>query len=251
MVCHQAVLAGQDRLGRGRLQHADAEGLSADLVFLAVHAQQFGIRELRDIRLRGEHLGGVGRDVDAQVLGKRFGDGAVFLRRGGGAELERVRQDAGQHRALHALGRLRRSSPIILCMMVAVQASGSMRDVDRTLRLEPADQLVVVDDRADVGGVDVLGQFGGVVGVDDDDGLAGSTPSMIAGLSRPQRASMKAASVLGSPRRTGLASVPAISLRYQAQMMGEPVLSVSGDLWPKTRVVMTGLSRLKFDLRPS
>jgi hypothetical protein len=45
--------------------------------------------------------------------------------------------------------------------------------VDRTLRFQPADQLVVVDDRADVRVVDSLGQFGGVVGVDDDDGLAG------------------------------------------------------------------------------
>ena len=64
-------------------------------------------------------------------------------------------------------------------------------------------------------------------------GWPSSTPSMIAGFSRPQRVSMKAASVLGSPKRTGLASVPAISVRYQAQMMGDPVESVSGDLWPE------------------
>jgi hypothetical protein len=52
---------------------------------------------------------------------------------------------------------------------------------------------------------------------------------------------MKAASVLGSPSSTASASPPLTSLRYQAQMMGEPVESVSGDLWPKTSVVMTDL----------
>jgi hypothetical protein len=61
-------------------------------------------------------------------------------------------------------------------MMVAVQATGSMRMSIGPFVSRPADQLVVVDDRADVGGVDVLRQFGGVVGVDDDDGLAGFDP---------------------------------------------------------------------------
>ena len=36
------------------------------------------------------------------------------------------------------------------------------------------------------------------------------------------------------PSSTGLASIPFTSFRYQAQMSGEPVESVSGDLWPKT-----------------
>jgi hypothetical protein len=95
----------------------------------------------------------------------------------------------------------------------------------------------MVDDGLDLRLVDRGRQFGGVVGVDDDDLVVGGDVRMIAGLSRPQCFSTKAASVFGSPRRTGFAGMP-ISFRYQAQMMGEPVESVSGDLWPKTRVVM-------------
>ncbi len=68
-------------------------------------------------------------------------------------------------------------------------------------------------------------------------GAPSATSLMISGLARPQWRSTKAASVFGSPRRTGFAGVP-VSVRYQAQMMGDPVESVSGDLWPKTRVVM-------------
>jgi hypothetical protein len=33
--------------------------------------------------------------------------------------------------------------------------------------------------------------------------------------------------------------VPLMSDKYQAQMRGDPVLSVSGDLWPKTCTVMS------------
>jgi hypothetical protein len=50
--------------------------------------------------------------------------------------------------------------------------------------------------------------------------------------------------VFGSPSSTALAGVPFTSVRYQAQMIGLPVESVSGDLWPKTRVVMGNLSYL-------
>jgi len=32
--------------------------------------------------------------------------------------------------------------------------------------------------------------------------------------------------------------VPFTSVRYQAQMMGDPVESVSGDLWPKTLIML-------------
>src|SRR6056297_2920447 len=63
---------------------------------------------------------------------------------------------------------------------------------------------------------------------------------MMRGLGRSHLRSMNAASVLGSPRSTASAATPLISFRYQAQMMGDPVESVSGDLWPKTRVVIGG-----------
>ena len=60
---------------------------------------------------------------------------------------------------------------------------------------------------------------------------------MISGFWSPQRFRTKAASVFGSPRSAGFAGVPFTSVRYQAQMMGEPVESVSGDLWPKTLIM--------------
>jgi hypothetical protein len=173
MVAMRLSFRRQHGLGRGRLQHADAEGLAADLVFLAVHPQKLGVGELRHVRFRGEHLGGVGGDVDAQVLGQHLGHGTVGFGRGGGAEFQRVAEDAGQHRALHRVGHFRRVIAHQVVHDRGGAGDGPHGDVDRPLRLKPADQLVVVDDRADVGGVHVRGQFGGVVGVDDDDGLPG------------------------------------------------------------------------------
>jgi hypothetical protein len=66
----------------------------------------------------------------------------------------------------------------------------------------------------------------------------GSTSAMIAGFAKPQCLRTKAASVFGSPRRRGSAGVLRRLVRYQAQTMAESVASVSGDLWPKTSVVM-------------
>jgi hypothetical protein len=110
-------------------------------------------------------------------------------------------------------------------------------DVDRGLGLDAADQHVMVDDGLDLRLVDRGGSSAGLL-VSTITTLSSAVTSwMIAGLSRPQCFSTKAASVFGSPSSTGFAGVP-VSFRYQAQMMGEPVESVSGDLWPKTRVVM-------------
>src|SRR6056297_3248507 len=61
---------------------------------------------------------------------------------------------------------------------------------------------------------------------------------MMRGLGRFHLSSRKAASVLGSPSRTASDATPFTSLRYHAQRIGDPVESVSGDLWPKTSVVM-------------
>jgi ammonia channel protein AmtB len=68
------------------------------------------------------------------------------------------------------------SSPIRSCMIVAVQASGRIVMSIGPFGLEPADQLVVVDDRLDVRGVHIGGQFGGVVGVDDHQAWPASMP---------------------------------------------------------------------------
>jgi hypothetical protein len=115
-------------------------------------------------------------------------------------------------------------------MIVAVQASGRTVMSIGPLGFQPADQLVVVDDGPDVGLVDAGGQFGGIVGVDDDHRRALGDVRDDRGLGRFQRSSMKAASVLGSPSRTASAASPLTSLRYQAQRIGDPVESVSGDL---------------------
>src|SRR6056297_213620 len=64
------------------------------------------------------------------------------------------------------------------------------------------------------------------------------TSSMIWGVSKPQRCSTNAASVFGSPRSRASAGLSSFSERYHAQISAEPVESVSGALWPKTRMVM-------------
>src|SRR6056300_138711 len=64
-------------------------------------------------------------------------------------------------------------------------------------------------------------------------GAPASTPSMMSGLSRFQRFRTNAASVLGSPNSFGAAAMPFTSFKYHDHTMGEPVESVSGDLWPK------------------
>src|SRR6056297_418906 len=66
-----------------------------------------------------------------------------------------------------------------------------------------------------------------------------STSEMMRGLGRFHFFSIESASVFGSPNKTASASPPFTSFMYHAQRMGEPVESVSGDLWPKTRVLMS------------
>ena len=91
------------------------------------------------------------------------------LRRGGAAEFQRVRENAGQHRAFDLARHLRQ----VLADHFPHDRRGAGErfdaDVDGALGLEPAHQLVVVDDLADVGVVDVGRQFRGIVRVDDHD----------------------------------------------------------------------------------
>jgi hypothetical protein len=65
-----------------------------------------------------------------------------------------------------------------------------------------------------------------------------STSSITGGNSTPQRRRTNCASVLGVPRIRASAAPGLWCARYQAQIRGEQVESVSGDLWPKTSVVM-------------
>ncbi len=62
------------------------------------------------------------------------------------------------------------------------------------------------------------------------------------GTPRFQRSRTKVASVLGAPRRTASASSPRTSRRNQAQTIALAALSVSGEVWPKTLIVMSRAS---------
>jgi hypothetical protein len=121
---HQAVLAVQHDLGRGGFQHADAELLAADLVFLAVHPQQLGVGEGRDVGFRGEHLGGVIGDRRRPDRRPASRPRPVGFGRGGRAEFQRVDRMQDSIAPFTQSGIFAASSPIRSCMIVAVQASG-------------------------------------------------------------------------------------------------------------------------------
>ena len=102
--------------------------LAADLVGLAVHPQQLRLGEGRDIGLGGEHLGGVAGDVDAQVgcqrpRPRRDPRGVVVGERNSSVS-DRMHDSIAP---FTPSGASARSSPIILRMIVAVQAKGSIR----------------------------------------------------------------------------------------------------------------------------
>src|SRR6056297_2441884 len=146
---------------------------------------------------------------------------------------------------LMPVGAWARSLPIIFHMMVAVQATGSMRMSIGPLVSSPPTSLwwsMIVRMSALLM---AAGSSAGLLVSTMTTGWSASTSEMISGLSSFQWSSMNAASVLGSPSKTGLASSPLIWLRYHAQMIGLPVLSVSGDLCPNTRVVMGRLCSAK------
>ena len=69
-------------------------------------------------------------------------------------------------------------------------------------------------------------------------GAPSATSVILAGCGTSQWASMKAASVLGGPSRAASAGCALISLRYQAHKIAEPTESLSGDLCPKTKIVI-------------
>ena len=136
-------------------------------------------------------------------------------------------------------GILAASSPIRSYIMVAVQASGRMVMSIGPLVSRPPTSLWWSMIACTSAPLILAGSSAGLLVSTTTQGWPSSTSAMMSSMSKPQRCSMKAASVLGWPSRTGLASTPLTSFRYQAQISGEPVESVSGDLWPKTRVVMS------------
>jgi hypothetical protein len=122
-------------------------------------------------------------------------------------------------------------------MMVAVQASGRMVMSIGFLVFSPPTSMWWSMMPAIFASLTEAGSSAGLLVSTITTVSSALTSAMIAGFSSPQWRSTKAASVFGSPSNTGLAGVP-VWLRYQAQMIGLPVESVSGDLWPKTSVVM-------------
>ena len=130
------------------------------------------------------------------------------------------------------------SSPIILYMIVAVQASVSITMLTGPLVSSPPTRRWWSMMAVMSASLMLAGSSAGLLVSTITTGWSACTSSMICGLSSFQWSSMNSASVLGSPSRAGAAATPLISFRYHAQMIGLPVLSVSGDLWPKTSVVI-------------
>jgi hypothetical protein len=178
------------------------------------------------------------RGSRCRVRGQILGHGAVVRRRGGRAEFKRVRQDAGQHHRAHPVGHP--------CRVVAHQLVHDRRragertdgDVDRPLGLEPADQLVVVDDRRMSASLMPAGSSAGLLVSTITTGCPGATRIDDPRLGHVPAREHEGGFGVGLAQQHGLGRRPFTSFRYQAQMMGEPVESVSGDLWPKTSVVM-------------
>ena len=139
-----------------------------------------------------------------------------------------------------ASGHLPTSSPIMSCITVAVQASGRITTLIGARVFSPPTSMWWSMIAMMLASLIEGGSSAGLLVSTMTTSCPAATSAMIAGLSKPQCFRRKAASVFGSPRSAGLASPPRRLVRYQAQMMADRVASVSGDLWPKTRVVMRG-----------
>ena len=70
------------------------------------------------------------------------------------SELKRVRQDARQHRAFDVLRHVRCVLAHQIMHDRGGAGDGAHGNVDRAFGLQPADQLVVVDDLTNIGAVD-------------------------------------------------------------------------------------------------
>ena len=95
----------------------------------------------------------------------------VFLRCGRRAEFQRVAQDTRQHRAFDGRWHFRH---VFADHLPHDGCGASQRfdaNVDGTFGFQATHQFVVVDDRCDIGVVDVVGQLGGIVGVNDHNRL--------------------------------------------------------------------------------
>ena len=92
---------------------------------------------------------------------------------GGGAELQRVRQNAGQRGTFDVLGH----AVCIGAHQVMHDGGGAGQrahgDVDWAFGFQTADQFVVIDDRPDIGRVDGGRQLCRVVGVNDHNRCVG------------------------------------------------------------------------------
>ena len=129
--------------------------------------------------------------------------------------------------------------PIRLCMMVAVQASGLIvMSIGARVSSPPASLWWSMIWMMSASLIEAGSSAGLLVSTITTLSSA-LTSEMISGFSPPHFCRTKAASVLGSPSSFASAGWPRTSERYHAQISGEPVESVSGDLWPKTLIVMS------------
>ena len=136
-------------------------------------------------------------------------------------------------------GILAASSPIRSTMIVAVQARGrTVMSIGPLVSSPPTSLWWSMIARMSAL-LMPAGSSAGLLVSTITTGASSATSAMIAGFGRFQRCKRNAASVFGSPSRTASAASPFTSFMYQAQRMGDPVESVSGDLCPKTRVFMS------------
>ena len=119
--------------------------------------------------------------------------------------------------------------PIRPCMMVAVQASGRMVMSIGPLVSSPPTSLwwsmIAVTSSALI----LAGNSAGLLVSTTTAGVPSAISDTMRGLGQSQCFSTKAASVLGSPSKTASAGVFFTSFRNHAQIMGDPVESVSGE----------------------
>ena len=139
---------------------------------------------------------------------------------------------------LIAAGMRAASSPIRLCMIVAVQATGRMViEIGLLVSRPPTNLWWSMISIMSVLFI-LLGNSVGLLVSTTTTCVSSARFDIISGVAKPQCLSMKAASVLGVPSKIGSAAWPFTSLRYQAQIIALPVLSVSGALCPNTLIII-------------
>ena len=128
-------------------------------------------------------------------------------------------------------------SPIRLCMIVAVQASGRIVMSIGPAVSRPPTSLWWSMIAITFAPLMLAGNSAGLLVSTITTSWPSATSVMICGRSKPQRVATNPASVFGVPKSRASAVLPVWFMNH-SQISGEPRESVSGDLCPKIRVVI-------------